>query len=70
MLDIPGDMLGRYIGREAWRRSEDNQEEAPAVTREHLELCRGYALRTGKDLCVQSDRTKYFMVVMALRSKK
>ena len=77
MLDIPGDMPGRYIGREAceacvaWRRSEDEQEAAPTVTREHLELCQGYTyLRAVKDLCVQSDRTKYFMAVMAMRSKK
>ena len=48
MLDIPGDMPGRYLGREdcqaclAWRR-EDEQEAAPTVTREHLEECQGYA---------------------------
>ena len=37
MLDIPGDMPGRYLGREtceaclAWRR-EDEQEESPGST--------------------------------------
>ena len=73
MLDIPGDMPGRYLGREtceaclAWR-SEDEQEAAPTVTREHLELCRGYAyLRAGKDLSIVKDQTQYFMAVMAMR---
>ena len=76
MLDIPGDMPGRYLGREAcgaclaWRR-EDEQEAAPIVTREHLEECRGYAfLRAGKDLDILSDRTKYFMTVMRMRNAK
>ena len=78
MLDIPGDMPGRYLEREtceaclAWR-SEEEQEAAPAptVTREHLEECRGYAyLRAGKDLGVLKDRTQYFMAVMNLRSQK
>ena len=71
MLDIPG----RYLGREdcqaclAWR--EEGQEAGPTVTREHLEVCQGYAyLRAGKDLCVLKDRTKYFMTVMAMRSVK
>ena len=78
MLDIPGDMPGRYQGREtceaclAWRREgEDKDEEAPTVTREHLEVCRGCAfLRAGKDLCVQSDQTRYFLAVMRMRNKK
>ena len=75
MLDIPGDMPGRYLGREdcqaclAWR--EEGQEAGPTVTREHLEVCQGYAyLRAGKDLCVLKDRTKYFMTVMGMRSVK
>ena len=39
--------------------------------REHLEVCKGYAfLRAGKDLCVLSEQTKYFMAVMVIRSKK
>ena len=76
MLDIPGDMPGRYLGREtcqaclAWREVEE-QEAAPIVTRDHLEECRGYAyLRAGKDMCVLKDRTQYFMTVMRMRSNK
>ena len=75
MLDIPGDMPGRYLGREsckacmAWRSEEE--QEAPTVTREHLEECKGYGyLRAGKDLCVMKDRIQYFMTVMNLRSNK
>ena len=74
MLDIPGDLPGRNQGREtceaclAWRRED---EEEATVTREHLEVCRGYAfLLAGKDLCVLSDRTKYFLAVMRMRNKK
>ena len=76
MLDIPGDMPGRYLGREACKacvawRGEDEQEEAPTVTREHLEVCQGYAfLRAGKDLCVLKDRTRYSMAVMTMRTGK
>ena len=77
MLDIPGDMPGRYLGREAceaclaWRREDEQEEAAPTVTLEHLEECRGYAfLRAGKDLCVLSDRTRYFLAVMRMRNKK
>ena len=77
MLDIPGDMPGRYLGREAceaclaWRREDEQEEAAPTVTREHLEECRGYAfLRAGKDLFVSSDRTRYFLAVMRMRNKK
>ena len=67
-------MPGRYLGREdcqaclGWR---EEGQEPPTVTREHLEVCQGYAiLRAGKDLCVLKDRTKYFMTVMAMRSTK
>ena len=74
MLDIPGDMPGRYLGREAcqachpWRRQEQQEDAAPTVTREHLEECQGYSfLRAGKDLSVLSDRTRYFMAVMRMR---
>ena len=77
MLDIPCDMPGRYLGREAceaclaWRREDEQEEAAPTVTREHLEECRGYAfLRAGKDLFVSSDRTRYFLAVMRMRNKK
>ena len=53
-----------------WR-GEDEQEEAPTVTREHLEVCQGYTfLRAGKDLCVLKDRTRYFMAVMIMRIGK
>ena len=76
MLDIPGDMPGRYLGREAcqaclaWWEVEE-QEAPPTVTRDHLEECRGYAyLRAGKDMCVLKDRTQYFMSVMRMRSNK
>ena len=77
MLDIPGDMPGRYLGREGcqaclpWRR-EDGLEEvaAPTVTREHLEVCKGYAyLRAGKDLAIKKEQTQYFMAVMAMRKR-
>ena len=75
MLDIPGDMPGRYQGREecqaclAWR--EEGQETGPTVTREHLEVCQGYSfLRAGKDMSVLKDRTKYFMAIMAMRNTK
>ena len=76
MLDIPGDMPGRYLGREAceaclaWRREDEQEEAAPTVTREHLEECRGYAfLRAGKDLFVSSDWARYFLAVMRMRNK-
>ena len=66
MLDIPGDMPGRYLGREAckacvaWRGVD-----------ERLEVCQGYAfLRAGKDLCILKDRTRYFMAVMTMRNGK
>ena len=77
MLDIPGDMRGRYPGRMgcnaclAWRQGEDGEEteDAPTLTREHAEECRGYAyLRAGRDLIVERGQTKFFMDVLRLRS--
>ena len=61
----------------AWR-GEDEQEEAPTVTRVQeeaptvtREVCQGYAfLRAGKDLCVLKDRTRYSMAVMTMRIGK
>ena len=77
MLDIPGDMPGRYLGREGcqaclpWRREDELEEvAAPTVTREHLEVCKGYAyLRAGKDLAIKKEQTQYFMAVMAMRKR-
>ena len=78
MLDIPGDMRKRYTGRMgcsaclAWRQGEGGEEtkDAPILTREHLEVCEGYAfLRTGRDLIVETDMTRFAMDVMRLRTK-
>ena len=49
---------------------QEQEEAAPTVTREHLEVCQGYAfLRVGKDITIKKEQMQYFMAVMAMRKK-
>ena len=75
MLDIPGDMPGRYQGREGCLapgcHPVTRGEEGPAAreTREHLESCQGYSHLWGPT----QDNTAiidYFIKVMRTKADR
>ena len=73
MIDCPGNMKGKYIGRMGctaclpWR--EAKGEEEVTATQDHLTKCPAYSfIRENYDMSSFSDITKYFMKLMATKS--